>query len=158
VSQFITKAGLQELENEYKEINDVKIPEILVGLNQALALGDLSENAARDSLLFEQQRMLARKQEIEEILNDYQIIDEKSPTKSRVVLIGNTVKIEYPELNKILDVKIMGSSEADALGETPKISNESPLATAILGKAIGSEATFRVKQKKLKVKIVDILE
>lgn len=153
---FITKSGLKELQSEYNDIVNIKIPDVLNGLNQAVSLGDLSENAARDVLLFEQQRLLARKQEIEEILNDYQFIDETSIAQSNTVQIGSIVKLTYPELDKIFEVKIMGSSEADVLLELPRISNDSPLATAILGKTLGSSVTFRVKQKILKVKILDI--
>ena len=52
----------------------------------------------------------------------------------------------------------MGSSEADILAQTPRISNESPLAVAILGKVAGAVAEFRVKHRTLKVKILEILE
>jgi transcription elongation factor GreA len=158
VPHFITKAGLIELQAEYDEIVNIKIPEVLQGLNQALEAGDLSENSARDALLLEQQRLLAKKQEIEEILNDYEIIEEGKITKSKIIHIGSTVKVEYVDQNKVFDVKIMGSSEADVLSEVPRISNESPLALAILGKSVGNEVTVRVKQKKMQVKILEILE
>ena len=134
---------------------------MLAGLNEALSAGDLSENAARDTLLTEQQALNSRLQEIEDILNDYEIIDEEEntvPVKSRLIRIGSTVKIEYPEEKKSYTIKIMGNSEANVLDELPKISNESPLAAAILNKKIGDEVVIRFKQKKMAVKILDILD
>lgn len=161
MSNFVTQSGLIALQNEFKEIQEVKVPAMLAGLNEALSAGDLSENAARDTLLTEQQALNSRLQEIEDILNDYEIIDEEEntvPVKSRLIRIGSTVKIEYPEEKKSYTIKIMGNSEANVLDELPKISNESPLAAAILNKKIGDEVVIRFKQKKMAVKILDILD
>lgn len=154
---FITKVGLTELQAEYKDIIDVKIPEMLEGLNQAMSEGDLSENSGRDALLLEQQRLNVRKQEIEETLNDYELIEDQLVGPSKVVRIGSTVKIQYLDSSKIYEVKIMGSSEADILDDHTKISNESPLAEAILGKPVGTEHIFRHKGKMIKVKVVEIV-
>jgi len=153
---FITRVGLTELQQEYKEVIEVKIPEVLEGLNQAMSEGDLSENSARDALLLDQQRLNARKQDIEETLNDYELIEEHTGL-SKLVRIGSTVKIEYTDTNKVFELKIMGSSEADILDPQTKISNESPLAEAILGKAAGTDQIFRHKGKTIKVKIIEII-
>lgn len=156
--KFITKAGLLELQAEYQEILNVKIPENLSTLNSALAQGDLSENAERDAALVDQGRLQTRTQEIEEILNDYELIDENAVAKSKTVIVGSLVKLSYSDRDEVYEVKIMGSSEADILSPIPKISNESPLGQAILGKASGASVEFRVKHRTLKVKILEILE
>ena len=160
MANFVTKAGLAALQSEFQEIQNVKTPAVLAGLNEALAAGDLSENAARDALLTEQQALNARLQEIEDILNDYEIIseDEVQISKNSRIRIGSTVKICYLEEKKDFIVKIMGNSEANVLNELPKISNESPLAMALLSKQAGDEVVVRFKQKRLTVKILDIID
>lgn len=160
MSNFITKAGLAELQAEYKEILDIKVPAVLSGLNEAMAMGDLSENAARDALLNEQQSLNARKQEIEDILNDYQIIDsdDNSITSNKVIRVGSVIKLQYTEEKKDFTVQIMGISEADILSDDIKISNESPLALAILGKRVNDIVQIYVKQAKHSVKILSVTD
>jgi transcription elongation factor GreA len=157
VANFVTIQGLNDLNKEYSEIVEVKIPANLKVLNAALELGDLKENSERDAALNEQQRLQARKQEIEEILNDYELIEENVVSKSKVVKIGSHVKIEYVLKSEIYDIIITGATEADALSEPVKISNESPLAIAILGKGVSDVGEFKVKNKIHKVKVLDIL-
>lgn len=160
MSNFITKAGLAELQAEYREILDIKVPAVLSGLNEAMAMGDLSENAARDALLNEQQSLNARKQEIEDILNDYEIIDshDHSLTTGRTIRVGSVIKLQYIDEKKDFIVQIMGISEADILADDIKISNESPLAQAILGKKVNEIVQVYVKQAKHSVKILEITD
>jgi len=155
MSHFLTQNGLQELEHELKQIDEVIMPKILEGLNEALGAGDLSENSARDGLLIDQKNQIDRRQQIEEILKDYTLIEESSLSNSKNVKIGNTVKIEFINLKKTFTVKILGSSEADILNN--KVSNEAPLITSILGKKVGSEITFKNKNGVNLIKIIDIL-
>jgi transcription elongation factor GreA len=158
VSHFITKQGLAKLQQAYQEIIDIKIPAILEQLSDAMSSGDISENSARDTVLFEQQDLLAKKQEMEEILNDYTLIDEDEVGKSKKVVIGSTVKIRYLDTNTDYVVQIMGISEANILLDPPRISNENSVAVAILGKNVGDTLTIRVKQKKSLIKILEIIE
>ena len=155
MSNFLTQNGLQELILELKNIDEVIIPRILEGLNEALAAGDLSENSARDGLLIDQKNIIDRRQQIEEILKDYTLIEESSLAHSKNVKIGNTVKLEFVNLKKTFTIQILGSSEADIL--SGKVSNEAPLILSILGKKIGSEIIFKNKNTTNQIKIIDIL-
>lgn len=160
MANFVTKQGLEDLKKEYDIVINVKIPKNLEQLNAALELGDLRENSERDTTLTEQERLNIRKQEIEDILNDYTLIDEETELAGKgksVIRIGSHVKIEYTDREEIYEVKIMGSSEADVLSEIIKISNESPLANAIIGKTTGDKVTFKVKNKIHAVKILEII-
>lgn len=155
MSYFVTQKGLEELKQELKQLDEVSIPQALEAVSYALSLGDFKENATLDASRYDLQRLYARKQEIEEILGDYQIIEEDiSLAKTKIVQIGSKVKVEYLDENKIIEVKVSGSSESDPLNYI--ISNESPLAQAILGKTENTEVTFRVKNQKHKVRILNI--
>lgn len=157
MANYITTQGLIDLNKEYDSIINIKIPEVLVGLTEALAAGDLKENSARDVLLIEQQRLNSEKVRIESILNSYEIIEETNQI-SKVVRIGSTVKISYPEEKKEFTVHITGNSEADALLIPARIANDSPLAQGILGKKAGDEVTIRIKTNRFMVKVLEILE
>jgi transcription elongation factor GreA len=157
MANYITAAGLQQLQKEFDEIVDVKIPEVLSGLSEALAAGDLKENSARDVLLVEQQHLNTEKVRIEGILNDYEIIEEDEGDNKKI-RIGSTVKIDYPDQDKVMTIKITGSSEADTLSKIPLISNESPLAQGLIGKTAGQEIEIRVRQSRFKVKVVEIID
>jgi transcription elongation factor GreA len=157
---YLTREGLAELQAEYDLIVKVKLPEALELLNRARAEGDLRENAGYDAAKEERAKLEARIAEIEEILHDYELIEDKAKTTatskaSKRVEIGGTVIIQYLHDNTKFELKIVGSSEADAINS--KISNESPLAKAILGKKEGDEASFKVKNNVIKVKIIEIL-
>ena len=155
MSNFLTQNGLQELILELQKIDEVIIPKILEGLNEALAAGDMSENSARDGLLIDQKNIIDRRQQVEEILKNYTLIEETSLSQSKNVKIGNTVKLEFTNLKKVFTVQILGSSEADIINN--KVSNEAPLIMSILGKKIGSEIIFKNKNTTNQIKILDIL-
>ncbi len=152
---YLTKQGLIDLQAELKEINEVKIPEVLESINRALAEGDIKENSGLDAAKIEREKLISRQEELESILGDYEIIDETAAQNSKIVRIGSSLKIQYIESGAIFELQIVGSSEAD--GINGKISNESPLAEAVLGKRPGTEASFRIKNSQVKIKILEIL-
>jgi transcription elongation factor GreA len=149
---YLTAAGLKELQEEYNKLVEVEIPEVIDAINKAMAEGDIKENAPLETAKNDRDNLVVRKNELEEILSNYEII--KEDTKSKNVKIGSTVTVQYLHDNSTFTLKIVGSSEADALEN--KISNESPLAVAIIGKPEGREAEFKVKNKPFKVKILEI--
>ena len=157
MANYITAQGLVDLNKEYDSIINIKIPEVLTGLTEALSAGDLKENSARDVLLVEQQRLNSEKVRIESILNSYEIIEETTQI-SKTIRIGSTVKIAYPEEKKEFTVHITGNSEANALETPARIANDSPLAQGILGKKAGDEVTVRIKNNRFVVKVIEILE
>lgn len=163
MTHFLTAKGLEELKQEAQNLDEFLIPQALEAVSSALALGDFKENATLDAARYDLQKLYARRQEIEDILNDYQIIEESNTlATNRVVQIGSVVEVEYlgvgeKKLNQIFRVRISGASEIDPFADPISISNESPLAKAILSKPVGSRVEFRVKnQQKFVVQILAI--
>lgn len=157
MAYYLTKKGLQDLEEELKKIVDIDLPKALEEINTARSEGDLRENAGYQSAIKVKDELTARQQEIEEVLKSYEIIEEdNSSTKVRktTVQIGVTVKIIYTESKLEYTAQIVGTSESNMLNN--KISNESPLAIAIMNKKVGDKATFKTPSGRLEVKILEI--
>lgn len=147
----LTKEGVSKLEAEYRHLLDVERPNVTKELVEARALGDLSENADYDAAREAQARIEARIQEIEAILGNYEIIKEKNTSKS--VQIGSLVTVKMIDFDETDKYEIVGTIEANPLEN--KISNESPLAKAILGHKIGEIVEVEVA-KPYKVEILAI--
>ena len=134
---FLTSEGSLELETELNYLKTDKRNEVLNSLKEARALGDLSENAEYDSAREEQGKLEARIKEVEYILEHATIIDDAQTEKDKVT-IGSTVSLQYDGDDEVEEYRIVGSQEADPFNN--KISNESPIAMAILGKKVGDMA------------------
>ena len=132
---FLTSEGYLELETELNYLKTDKRNEVLNSLKEARALGDLSENAEYDSAREEQAKLEARIKEVEYILEHATIIDDAQTEKDKVT-IGSTVSLQYDGDDEVEEYRIVGSQEADPFNN--KISNESPIAMAILGKKVGN--------------------
>jgi transcription elongation factor GreA len=130
--QYMSPEGLEKLKQELHELKTVRRRESAAKIENAKALGDLSENAeyheAKDELAFIEGRV----QEIEQILKNVSLIETGSSTTVRV---GSTIEVEASGKRK--NYKIVGSSEADPI--QGMISNESPLGSAFLGHNKGDE-------------------
>ena len=129
----LTKEGVSKLEEEYRYLLDVVRPQNTKDLVDARALGDLSENADYDAARDAQARTESRILEIESILNNYELIKESSSTKT--VKIGSIVVIKDLAFDEEDKYEIVGMIEANPLEN--KISNDSPLAQAVLGHKAG---------------------
>ena len=129
----LTKEGVSKLEAEYRHLLDVVRPQNTKDIVDARALGDLSENADYDAARDAQARTEGRIQEIEAILNNYELIKESTSTK--IVKIGSTVVIKDLSFDEEDKYEIVGSIEANPLEN--KISCESPLAVAVVGHKVG---------------------
>ena len=129
---YLTNEGFLEIEEELNELKEVKRPEIIKALKDARSLGDLSENADYDAARNEQAQIESRILELEKILETAEIIENRDTDK---VGIGATVRIQYIEDEDVEEYRIVGSKEADPSND--KISNESPLAQAILNARVG---------------------
>lgn len=147
----LTKEGVAKLEAEYRYLLDVERPAVTKELVEARALGDLSENADYDAAREGQARIESRIKEIEVILSNYELINEKISTK--VVQIGSSVTIKMLDFDEEEKYEIVGVIEANPLEN--KISNEAPLAKAILGHKVGEVVEVEVA-KPYKVEIVSI--
>lgn len=127
----MTAEGYLEAETELNELKNVRRPEVIKALKEARALGDLSENADYDAARNEQAIIENKIAELEYKLEHAQIIDNSNKNE---VSLGSTVTISYDD-GEEEEFKIVGSMEADPFEN--KISNESPLGTAMLKHKIG---------------------
>ncbi len=152
---YLTKEGLEELKNELDDLINVKRPANIQAIKEARALGDLSENADYDSARDEQAQLEGRIKKIEQMLENYVIIEEVSKDK---VGLGSTVVIKYmdedDEDEEEDEYKIVGSQEADPFAS--KISNESPIAKALLNRKVGDIVTVESPNGSYQVQITEI--
>lgn len=148
---FLTKEGLNELQEELKDLKENKRPEVIVQIKEARAQGDLSENAEYHAAKDKQGQIEARIKELEYLIDNATII---SSTKSSTIKIGSTVEIEYVDDKETDTYQIVGSTEADPFEN--KISNESPIAVAILGKKVGDTVSIESPNGNYDIRIVSI--
>ena len=148
---YLTEEGLNELKKELDFLKLEKRPEIINALKDARALGDLSENAEYDAARSEQATTEARIKELEKMLENVEII---SDVKTDSVALGTKVKLEYVGDDETDEYSIVGSKEADPFSN--KISNESPIAQAILGHKAGDIVNVTSPNGEYQVKVVEI--
>lgn len=148
---YLTQSGLDEIKKELEYLKLQKRPEVINALKEARALGDLSENAEYDAARSEQVAVESKIQELETMIEKAVVITEVGTDK---VSIGNSVKLEYVDDADTEVYSIVGVKEADPFNN--KISNESPIAKAILGLEVGNVVTVDSPNGKYKVKIVEI--
>ena len=149
---FLTQEGYDEIKEELNYLINTKRPENIIAIKEARALGDLSENADYDAARNEQAEIEARIKKLEAIMDNVQIIEEVSTDS---VGLGNTVKISYVDDEDDLDeYKIVGSQEADPFEN--KISNESPIAKALMGHKVGDVVSVESPNGSYDVKIINI--
>ena len=148
---YLTEKGLQEIKDELEYLKLEKRPEVIKALKEARSLGDLSENAEYDAARGEQAVVEARIKELEIMIEKAEVI---SAVDTNLVSLGTKVKIEYVDDGEIEEYSIVGSKEADPFAN--KISNESPIAKAILGLKVGSIVSVDSPNGKYDVKIVEI--
>lgn len=149
---YLTDEGFLELEQELNELKNVKRPAVIKALKEARALGDLSENADYDAAKNDQAEIEGRIKKIEKMLENVEIIEKGN---ADVVGLGTTVSIRYVDDEDETDeYKIVGSQEADPF--MSKISNESPIAKAIMNKRIGDIVDVESPNGVYQIEIIDI--
>ena len=149
---YLTQEGLAELKKELDELINVKRPENIQAIKEARALGDLSENADYDAAKNDQAEIEGRIKKIEKMLENVEIIEKVS---SDVVCLGTTVSIKYVDDEDETDeYQIVGSQEADPF--MSKISNESPIAKAIMNKRVGDIVDVESPNGVYQIEIIDI--
>ena len=131
---ILTYQGLKKLEDELQELKVVRRKEVAAKIKEAREQGDLSENAEYDAAKDEQRDIEARIEDIEKILKNAEVVVEEEVDLDKIS-IGCNVKILDIEFDEELEYKIVGSTEANSL--KGKISNESPVGKALLGKQVG---------------------
>ena len=147
---YLSKDGLEKLRGELEEMIGVKRPEVAQRIHDAKEHGDLSENAEYEDAKNEQAFVEGRIQTLEAIIKNATIIDEKHSTDH--VQIGSTVSVESPDGKETFT--IVGSAEAKPT--EGRISNESPVGRALLGKKKGEKVIVRVPAGDFTYKIVTI--
>lgn len=148
---YLTQEGLDKIKEELDELIQVKRPEIISALKDARAQGDLSENAEYDAARTEQAIVESRIKELEAMVERAVVITK---VDTDTVSIGTRVTIEYVEDSEQEEYSIVGSKEADPF--TNKISNESPIAKAIMGLKVGEIVSVDSPNGKYDVKILAI--
>lgn len=130
--EYLTSEKKKELENELNQLTTVRRKEIADALEYAKSLGDLSENAEYHQAREDQANCEDRIGHIEQILKNAEVVDKRS---SGTVGVGTTVTVVRKGEKEERKFTLVGSEEADSFGG--KISNESPLGAALIGKAKG---------------------
>ncbi len=148
---YLTDEGFLSLEEELNELKNVRRPQVIKALKDARALGDLSENADYDAARAEQSQIEGRIAELEKIIENAHIIEND---KSGKVGLGSTVIINYVDDDEEEEYRIVGSKEADPSAN--KISNESPLAKAVIGHVKGDVCAVESPNGKYDVKIMEV--
>ncbi|RKD20947.1 transcription elongation factor GreA [Caminicella sporogenes DSM 14501] len=149
----LTKKGLEKVEQELEELKTVRRKEVAERIKQALAFGDISENSEYDEAKNEQAQLEERIAKLEATLRKARVVDESEIT-NEVVSIGSTVKVKDLEFDEEIEYTIVGSAEADPY--ELKISNESPVGKALLGKKVGEIVEVQVPDGITKYEILDI--
>jgi transcription elongation factor GreA len=130
---ILTKAGYEDLKNELKNLIEVIRPQVIEELVEARNQGDLSENADYDAARNRQAEVEARIKELEATIANAKLIEDN--TKEKGIHLGNTVTFKNIKTKEERQVKIVGAIEADPFEGL--ISNESPLAKAMMGRLVG---------------------
>lgn len=151
----LTKAGIEELQKEYRHLIDVVRPDVIEQLSNARAQGDLSENADYDAARTRQAETEGRIKEIENILDHVVLISDKDKAneKNVRVSIGDIVTVEKED-GKTAYYRIVGTIEADPVNN--KISDVSPLGSKLIGKRVNDVVSVTIRDRVTKYKIVNI--
>lgn len=136
---LLTADGLAEIQKELATLKEERRIEIAEKLKEAISFGDLSENSEYEDARNEQAQVELRIIELEEILKNYELVDaKKTARKNNVVAIGSIVVVKNED-GETETYKIVGPTETDIFEK--KISNESPIGAALIGKALGETAS-----------------
>ena len=150
---ILTYQGLQKLEDELQNLKVVRRKEVAQKIKEAREQGDLSENAEYDAAKDEQRDIEARIEEIEKILKNAEVVVEDEVDLDKIS-VGCKVKVHDFEFEEDIELKIVGSTEANSL--EGKISNESPVGHALIGKKINDVVDVETQAGVIQYKVLDI--
>jgi transcription elongation factor GreA len=150
---ILTPDGLKRLEEELETLKSVKRREVAERIKVAIGYGDISENSEYEDAKNEQAFIEGRVITLEKMLRNARIINSDEIVTD-VVSIGVTVSVEDLEYGDVMEYTIVGTAESDPLNN--KISNESPVGRAIIGKKIGTIVDVSVPAGVIQYKILDI--
>ena len=144
----VTEEGLKKLQDELEYLKTTKRKEVVEAIRVALSFGDLSENSEYDEAKNE-----ARISELEENLKHVKVISD-SEVSTDVVNVGNIVKVYDESFDEEITYTIVGSTEADPLLD--KISDRSPIGSAIIGSKVGDTVDVSTPAGLVKLRILEI--
>ncbi|NLZ80785.1 MAG: transcription elongation factor GreA [Clostridiales bacterium] len=150
---ILTYSGLKQLEEEIQDLKVVKRKEVAQKIKEAREQGDLSENAEYDAAKDEQRDIEARIEEIEKILKNAEVIVEEEIELDKIN-IGCKVRVFDFEFEEELEFRIVGSTEANS--RQGKISNESPVGQALIGRKVGDLVAVDTQEGSIEYKVIDI--
>jgi len=152
---LVTKEGYKKLKEELEELKNVKRKEIAGRIKEAISYGDLSENSEYEEAKNEQAFVEGRILELEDKVKYAQIIDEKKKSGGKTVQLGSTVKVKNNSKRSSdpHEFVIVGSTEADYEN---KISNESPVGSALLDRGVGEKVKVNVPAGIIEYEILSI--
>ena len=150
---IMTYEGVKKLEEELEYLKTVKRKEITEKIKVALGYGDLSENSEYDEAKNDQAFTEGRIIQLENMLKNAVVVDESEIPKDKVS-VGSIVKVMDYEFDEEVEYTIVGSAEADPMHF--KISNESPVGSALLGKKVGDVVEVAVPSGVSKFEVLEI--
>jgi len=150
---LLTPAGLLKLEEELEQLKSVKRREVAERIKVAISYGDISENSEYEDAKNEQAFVEGRIITLEKMLRNARIINE-AEVDTNMVSIGSTVKLRDIEFKENIEFHIVGSAESDPADN--KISNESPVGKALLGKSVGSMVEVVVPAGTIQYEVLEI--
>lgn len=150
---LLTKEGYEKIVAEHEELVTVRRKEVAERIKEAISYGDISENSEYDSAKNEQAELEERINKLENMMRKAKIIDESSMSSDHVG-IGLKVKVQELETGEIMNFAIVGSTEADPF--EGKISNESLVGAALIGKMVDEIAEVQVPDGVVSYKVMEI--
>jgi transcription elongation factor GreA len=150
---ILTSEGHKKLTEEIEHLSTIKRREVAERIKQAREFGDIAENAEYDDAKNEQAMLEHRIATLEDRLKSARVVSKKEiPTG--VVAVGTKVKLRDVDAKETIEYRIVGSAEANPAEH--KLSNESPVGKAIIGKKKGETVEVAAPRGSLKFKIMDI--
>lgn len=150
---YLTAEGATKLRKELEYLREEERPKLAKRLRDAVSMGDLSENADYHAAKEYQSFLEGRIQELEHLLQQAVIVERSSGVKD-VVAIGTTVTIQEEDFPEEA-YQVVGAKEADPANG--RISNESPIGNALLGKRVGDEVVVQTPEGQLRLTIIKIV-
>ena len=150
---ILTYAGLKKYENEWKNLKEFKRKEVAQKIKEAREQGDLSENAEYDAAKDEQRDIEARIEELEKLLKNAEVVVEDEIDLEKIN-VGCQVKVYDIDFDEEMEFKIVGSTEANSLQN--KISNESPVGKALIGRRVGDVVDVETQVGVIQYKVLEI--
>jgi transcription elongation factor GreA len=150
---ILTKEGYQALKKEIEDLSTRRRREVAERIKTAREFGDIAENAEYDAAKNEQAMLEARIAKLEERLAAARVIEKRDISKD-VVSVGSTVRLRDVDAKQTVEYRIVGSAEANPA--QLKLSNESPVGKAIIGRKKGETVEVTTPRGSLKYKILEI--